>query len=83
MKDQISSEALGIGGPLEKCVLLEKILNSLGTWENFKEISLAEAAQVHMKRRDAYQTAILAATLKESNTLLKKRHLFLVLTQVH
>lgn len=39
MKDQISSEALGIGGPLEKCVSLEKILNSLGTWENFKEIS--------------------------------------------
>lgn len=39
MKDQVSSEALGIGGPLEKCVLLEKILNSLGTWENFKEIS--------------------------------------------
>lgn len=39
MKDQVSSEALGIGGPREKCVLLERILNSLGTWENFKEVS--------------------------------------------
>lgn len=33
MKDKVSPEALRVAGPLDKLVLLEKILNSPETWE--------------------------------------------------